>query len=70
MEQNTSSNEYQRNLPILKAAQMLEHTLYNLADLDIEGPSEETWLVCNLFCPTSPGTRHGPLKYAEKYEIV
>ena len=66
MEQNTSSSEYQRSLPILKVAQMLEHRLNNLADLDNEGPSEGISLVCNLFCPISPGTRHWPLKYGER----
>lgn len=65
MEQNTSSNEFQRSLPILKVAQMLEHTLNNLADLGISDPPTETWLVYNLFYPISPGTRHWPLKYAE-----
>ena len=34
MEQNTSSNVYQKSLPNLMAAQMLEHTLYNLVGLD------------------------------------
>ena len=62
MEQNTSSSEYQKSLPSCKVVQRLEHTLKNLADMDIEGPSEETWRVCNLFCPISPSTLRCPLE--------
>ena len=42
MEQNTSLSEFQRSLPILKVAEMLEHTLNNLAGLDIWDPPTET----------------------------
>lgn len=62
MEQNMCANEFRKSLPSLKAAQMLEHTLKSLADLDISDPPIETWLVYNLFCPISPSTRHCPLE--------
>lgn len=42
MEQNTSLDEYQKSLPILKAVQTLEHILYNLEDLDIVDPPAKT----------------------------